>query len=657
LSATSKSNVCPATTVDLSTITATNAPASLSLTWHTSATATAANRITNITSLTAGTYYAAYFDATANCYSGTATTPVTASVAACCSVSMASGGLCSTLTPVATGSAPLTYTWTGPTLAVTTVTKDATHPYFGLGSSMGYAVNGVQGKQLTLVRGVTYTFSVNTPGHPFVFTNSAVGGATNTGQVITTGVTNSGAISGNVTFTPSAATPNLIYYNCNVHDYMGYQINIIDPQANGVLVNAMPGSYSLMVMDATGCMATTTATVSASCAPVCSATVAPALSVTSKTNTCPATTIDLSTITASNAPAGTTLTWHTGTPATAVNRITSITSLTAGTYYAAFYDATNNCYSGANVTPVTASTVVCCTLGTVAPNLSTQTPKNICPATTVDLSTITVSNMPASTTLTWHTSSPATATNRITAITSVTAGIYYAAFYDPAANCYSNFATTPVFATTVACCQSGTVAPALSATSKTNVCPATTIDLSTITATNTPASTTLSWHTGTPATATNRITAITAVAPGTYYAAFFDATNNCFSGTGTAVTSVTASVVACCPNPSVGGSLTLVGTLPLCSVSNQGVLIVTGQTGTVVKWQTSTNGGTTFTDIPGTAGLTQYSFTNAQNNQLFRAVVNAGGSCSDANSNQFATPTSASACSADCDVKPGDIKK
>jgi len=202
---------------------------------------------------------------------------------------------------------------------------------------------------------------------------------------------------------------------------------------------------------------------------------------------------------------------------------------------------------------------------------------------------------------------------------------------------------------------SATLAPALSATAIANVCPATTINLSTITVSNRPASSTLTWHTGTPATAANLITSVTAVTAGTYYAAFFDATANCYSGT--AVTPVNATTVACCPNPSVGGSLTLVGTLPLCSVSNQGTLILSGHTGTVVKWQTSTNGGANWTDIANTAGLAQYNFVNAQNNQQYRAVVNNGGSCSDATSTPFATPTSAAACSVDCDVKPGGIIK
>ena len=236
----------------------------------------------------------------------------------------------------------------------------------------------------------------------------------------------------------------------------------------------------------------------------------------------------------------------------------------------------------------------------------------------------------------------------------MSAGTYYAAFYDAAADCYSGTAVTSVTATTAVCC-SATLAPALSATTISNNCPATTIDLSAITATNKPASVSLTWHSGTPATAANKLSSVTAVSAGTYYAAFYDAVANCYSGT--AVTSVTATTINCCPNPSVGGSLTLTGTLPLCSVSNQGILTLTGQTGTVVKWQTSTNGGTTWTDIAGTTGQTQYNFTNAQNNQQFRAVVNNGGSCSDATSTVVTTTTNASACSVDCDVKPGTILK
>ena len=92
-------------------------------------------------------------------------------------------------------------------------------------------------------------------------------------------------------------------------------------------------------------------------------------------------------------------------------------------------------------------------------------------------------------------------------------------------------------------CSAGTVAPIIATTTKANVCPATTVDLTSITASNLPASTTLTWHTGTPATTANKVTG-TALAAGTYYAAFFDATNNCYSAT----TVVTATVASCICN-------------------------------------------------------------------------------------------------------------
>ncbi len=107
---------------------------------------------------------------------------------------------------------------------VTAVTK-TTHPYTGLGNPVGYAINGIQGNELTLMRGTTYTFSIDTPGHPFYLTTDPVGGAGAPGE-ITTGVTGSLTDVGVLTFTPGASTPNLIYYQCGVHQYMGWKITI-----------------------------------------------------------------------------------------------------------------------------------------------------------------------------------------------------------------------------------------------------------------------------------------------------------------------------------------------------------------------------------------------------------------------------------------------
>ena len=75
---------------------------------------------------------------------------------------------------------------------------------------------------------------------------------------------------------------------------------------------------------------------------------APALSSTTISNVCPVHTYDLTSITASNGPVNTSLTWHTGTPATTANKVGTPAAVTAGIYYAAFYSASDDCYSGIN---------------------------------------------------------------------------------------------------------------------------------------------------------------------------------------------------------------------------------------------------------------------------------------------------------------------
>ena len=86
---------------------------------------------------------------------------------------------------------------------------------------------------------------------------------------------------------------------------------------------------------------------------------------------------------------------------------------------------------------------------------------------------------------------------------------------------------------------------------------------------------------------------------------------------------------ASCPTPSVGGS-TATATPTVCGATNGGTITLSGETGSVVKWQTSINGGTSWTDIANTT--TSYMFTNAVDGQEYRAVVNNSGSCVDANS-------------------------
>lgn len=78
----------------------------------------------------------------------------------------------------------------------------------------------------------------------------------------------------------------------------------------------------------------------------CNVNIAPALSATTVTNVCPSQTYNLTTITASNTPAGSTLTWHSGTPASNANKVTNPAAVSGSVFYAAFYNSANNCYSG-----------------------------------------------------------------------------------------------------------------------------------------------------------------------------------------------------------------------------------------------------------------------------------------------------------------------
>ncbi|MEO8234786.1 MAG: T9SS type A sorting domain-containing protein [Flavobacterium sp.] len=87
----------------------------------------------------------------------------------------------------------------------------------------------------------------------------------------------------------------------------------------------------------------------------------------------------------------------------------------------------------------------------VPPILSDILLNNICPNTTVNLNSITASNLPScNTVLSWHSGPIANSGNIIVNPNSVGAGTYYASFYNSSINCYS--ATTLVTVVIVPCC-------------------------------------------------------------------------------------------------------------------------------------------------------------------------------------------------------------
>jgi hypothetical protein len=114
---------------------------------------------------------------------------------------------------------------------VTETTKDKTHPHYGEGSKLGFVVNGVQGKSLVVVRGKTYKFWVHTnPMHDFYLTLEPMGWGTGT---LTDGVKGNFTYRGVITFTPSATTPDTVYYGCRNHQYMGGEIHVVNPGDEG----------------------------------------------------------------------------------------------------------------------------------------------------------------------------------------------------------------------------------------------------------------------------------------------------------------------------------------------------------------------------------------------------------------------------------------
>ncbi|MFN6039523.1 MAG: DUF2341 domain-containing protein, partial [Bacteroidota bacterium] len=78
---------------------------------------------------------------------------------------------------------------------------------------------------------------------------------------------------------------------------------------------------------------------------------------------------------------------------------------------------------------------------------------------------------------------------------------------------------------------------------------------------------------------------------------------------------------------------TVIGGTSVCSNVNSGTLTLTGNIGAVVKWQVSTNAGTTYSDVLPINSTTSLNFTNlTAGTYLYRAVVQSG-TCTSAFSN------------------------
>jgi len=125
------------------------------------------------------------------------------------------------------------------TISVSIETKTSDHPWFGRGNIQGYKITSArvtgQGQTLVLKRGTTYTFSLNTAGHPFILSKIEPAMWELSLRPENRLQTTSGllpASSGSVTFTPGSSTPNKIFYQSTTGAFVGGMIIIIDSGAS-----------------------------------------------------------------------------------------------------------------------------------------------------------------------------------------------------------------------------------------------------------------------------------------------------------------------------------------------------------------------------------------------------------------------------------------
>jgi hypothetical protein len=100
-----------------------------------------------------------------------------------------------------------------------------------------WSINGQGNPTLTVVRGHSYTFSVNAAGHPFFIKTAPVSGSDSTYD---TGVGNNGLQTGTLTWNVPVNAPSPLYYACQYHEPMVGTINVVTAS-----VPAIPGPWQL----------------------------------------------------------------------------------------------------------------------------------------------------------------------------------------------------------------------------------------------------------------------------------------------------------------------------------------------------------------------------------------------------------------------------
>jgi uncharacterized delta-60 repeat protein len=321
---TTASNTCPITTVNLATMTNSGSiPSGTTLVWSTHNPPTSSgDTLANLNVSTSGKYYAFYYDKNGNCYSPADSVTVTITIP--CPVVCTYGTY--TKSEYATYSTGSSDQWYGPASVYggfgapdvldAASNVEANRTLFGPGT---HQLNAYFSTPVKSGDTITLWVSAMEPTQKD-FTVTLLDFQA---QTLFTVETNAMAVT-----TGTSTAP-----------YVPVQV-VVPAGATGVYNNILvsQNTWGMMLLDAIKVSNTT-------CASCAAGSGAPILS---SNGICPpATTLNVATITASNLPAGATLTWHSGTPASDANLVTAPTAATTGIYYAAFKTA-SNCYSGYN---------------------------------------------------------------------------------------------------------------------------------------------------------------------------------------------------------------------------------------------------------------------------------------------------------------------
>jgi hypothetical protein len=93
-----------------------------------------------------------------------------------------------------------------------------------------YLIDGIANETLTLTKGETYTFSINSTGHPFWIVTAQ--GAANVTTNAFPGVVGNGTgqtATGTVVFSVPNNAPATLFYQCGLHNAMTGTLNIVAP--------------------------------------------------------------------------------------------------------------------------------------------------------------------------------------------------------------------------------------------------------------------------------------------------------------------------------------------------------------------------------------------------------------------------------------------